>query len=33
MALGGWASYDAIEPPLAATTEETIITSMRAGGL
>ncbi|WP_435362766.1 tyrosine-type recombinase/integrase [Haloarchaeobius sp. DYHT-AS-18] len=28
MALGGWSSYDAIEPYLAAPTEENIITSM-----
>ena len=29
MALGGWSSYDAIEPYLAAPTEENIIDSMR----
>jgi len=29
MALGGWSSYDAIEPYLAAPTEENIIESMR----
>ncbi len=28
MALGGWSSYDAIEPYLAAPTEANIITSM-----
>jgi hypothetical protein len=28
MALGGWSSYDAIEPYLAAPTEENIIRSM-----
>ena len=28
MALGGWSSYDAIEPYLAAPTEENIIDSM-----
>ena len=32
MALGGWSSYDAIEPYLAAPTEENIIQSM-VGGL
>jgi integrase len=30
MALGGWSSYDAIEPYLAAPTEATIIESMSA---
>jgi len=30
MALGGWSSYDAIEPYLAAPTEENIIDSMEA---
>mgnify|MGYP000733402621 CR=1 FL=1 len=29
MDLGGWSSYDAIEPYLAAPTEENIIDSMR----
>jgi hypothetical protein len=33
MALGGWSSYDAIEPYLAAPTEENIIDSMSAVGL
>jgi integrase len=33
MALGGWSSYDAIEPYLAAPTEENIITSMSTVGL
>jgi hypothetical protein len=28
MALGGWSSYNAIEPYLAAPTEDNIITSM-----
>ncbi len=28
MALGGWSSYDAIDPYLAAPTEENIIVSM-----
>jgi hypothetical protein len=28
MALGGWESYDAIEPYLAAPTEDNIINSM-----
>jgi integrase len=33
MALGGWSSYDAIEPYLAAPTEENIIQSMSDVGL
>jgi integrase len=33
MALGGWSSYDAIEPYLAAPTEENIINSMSTVGL
>jgi integrase len=33
MALGGWSSYDAIEPYLVAPTEENIINSMSAVGL
>jgi integrase len=33
MALGGWSSYDAIEPYLAAPTEENIINSMTEVGL
>lgn len=33
MALGGWSSYDAIEPYLAATTEENINQSMSGVGL
>ena len=33
MALGGWSSYDAIEPYLAAPTEENIISSMQSVGL
>jgi integrase len=33
MALGGWSSYDAIEPYLAAPTEENIIDSMSAVAL
>ncbi|MBX0324391.1 site-specific integrase [Halomicroarcula sp. F13] len=33
MALGGWSSYDAIEPYLAAPTEENIIRSMTDVGL
>ncbi|WP_255149773.1 site-specific integrase [Halorarius halobius] len=33
MALGGWSSYDAIEPYLAAPTEENIIRQMRAVSL
>jgi integrase len=33
MALGGWSSYDAIEPYLAAPTEENIISSMQEVGL
>jgi integrase len=33
MALGGWSSYDAIEPYLAAPTEENIIDSMSTAAL
>lgn len=33
MALGGWSSYDAIEPYLAAPTEGNIIESMKAASL
>ncbi len=33
MALGGWSSYDAIEPYLAAPTEENIINSMSTAAL
>jgi integrase len=33
MALGGWSSYDAIEPYLAAPTEDNIIASMSSVGL
>jgi hypothetical protein len=33
MALGGWSSYDAIEPYLAAPTEENIIKSMSDASL
>jgi len=33
MALGGWSTYDAVEPYLAAPTEENIISSMSRVGL
>lgn len=33
MALGGWESYDAIEPYLSAPTEENIIDSMSTAAL
>jgi len=33
MALGGWSTYDAVGPYLAAPTEENIISSMSSVGL